>query len=105
MFVAHVKDALRGRDKEMAATDHGKPVVLYDARATPRKRQVALLQFANPVQRALRSELPTRTIRRHSLGILHRRGRRRVPPEGADGDKSFVKSTSGSTERNVGRSG
>ena len=98
MFVAHVKDALRERDKEMAATDHGKPVVLYDARATPRKRQVALLQFANPVQRTLRSWLLPEPFVDIRLAYF-------TGPEGADGDKSLVMSTSGSTERNVGRSG
>ena len=51
-------------------------LVLRDARITPRERPVALLQFANPVQRCLRRRLRTRPIRRRRWLAIFPRGRR-----------------------------
>lgn len=55
-----MKDFADGTHEARAA------LVLSGARVTPREQRIVLLQFANPVQRGLR----TGTTRRRGLGIL-----------------------------------
>jgi hypothetical protein len=89
-----------------------------DARATPRERPVALLQFANPVQQGLRHQLCTKPIRRRWFAIFPVEDGDEFPPEGPNdepfriadswpvmsaGEARFVRHRR--TGENVGRSG